>query len=476
METKVIKVNSYNNQTFLAKIMDANKRLARKNLPLINCELINEYSVKEYETIAVPYPPFAEEIPVSTHYFEYKLSSEFDQKNIAGVDVQFEGVIDLIDKNENSKVFKLANSNLFKYLNNCECDECHKSIGRNKYIVFSKVGKPVESRNDLVVLGTSCAKNYFPFDIVSYVGNVESFFEELEGENDSMGFGHKDSNFVNLKRLFRYVGCVTDDFKVYEKDGVTKTHVELLIKGKKDEGMVYVEPKIKWEDMEQWLISSYGDSTKLTTEFEFNIHSTLFELQTESNPELTFRQDIDMKYLGIACYSFIGAKKNHDKELERLAREKMYKAGCADDYFGNVGDKFEKELMFERVIGFEGYYGYTYFLFFRDEEGHVFKWSSSNGSYKCWSSISGNDGYCDYEVGKKYLIKGSIKDHSEYKGVKQTVITRCKVLKDECESHIFSEKEIRKILDSKKSEEPAESGVYEDPLEVFEMAPEVISA
>jgi hypothetical protein len=136
------------------------------------------------------------------------------------------------------------------------------------------------------------------------------------------------------------------------------------------------------------------------------------------------------------------AKKNHDKELERLAREKMYKAGCADDYFGNVGDKFEKELMFEKIIGFDGYYGYTYFVFFRDEEGHVFKWSTNKGTYQCWHKTNGRDAYLEYEVGKKYLIKGSVKEHSEYKGIKQTVITRCKVLKDEYETHVFNPKDI----------------------------------
>jgi hypothetical protein len=465
MENKVIRVVGQNHSTFVSKLADMNRRLSKKNLPLINAELIEEYDIDTVESTPVPYEPFAIDVPVRYHYFTYELSSEFDQKNIAGVDVQFEGVVDLIDKNENAKVFKLADSNLFKYLDNCQCDECHKSIGRNKYIVFSKSGKPVESRNDLVVLGTSCAKNYFPFDVVSYIGNVENFYEELfEDCDDSMGFGFHSDNYINTRRLFSLVGCVTDDFKVYTKDGGTKGDVELLIKGKKSKDFVYVEPKTKWEDMEQWLKAAYGEAKD---EFSTNVHGVMFDPYSE---ELKLRDDIDMKYLGIACYAFVGAKKAHDKELEKQARAKMYKDSVKDEWFGNVGDKFEKELMFEKIIGFEGYYGYTYFLFFRDEEGRVFKWSSSNGSYKCWSSISGNDGYCDYGVGKKYFIKGSIKDHSEYNGVKQTVITRCKVLKDEYKSHVFSEKEIRKILESKKSEEPAETGSYEDPLEVFEIA------
>ena len=462
MENKVIRVISQNNQTFLSRMKDMNKRLARKSLPLINFNLIEEYDLDSYEVIQVPYPPFAEEIPTRNHYFVYELSSEFDQKNISGVDVQFEGVIDLIEKNENAKVFKLADSNLFKYLKDCRCDECKKSIERSKYIVFSKAGKPVESREDLIVLGTSCAKNYFPFNVVDYIGNLETFYTELFEEcDDSMGFGHRDSNYVNIQTLFRYTAAVTDDFKVYEKDGITKGYVECLIKGKKNDNIVYTTPKTKWEDMAEWLKAAYGEPKD---EFSTNIYSVIFEPRTESNPELRFRSDINLKYLGIACYAFVGAKKAHDKELEKLAREKMYKDGCADGWFGNIGDKFEKELMFERIIGFDGYYGYTYFIFFRDEEGHVFKWSSANGNYHCWCKTNGKDGYCDYEVGKKYLIKGSIKDHSEYKGVKQTVITRCKVLKDECELHVFSQKEVVK-------EEPVkESNNFdEDVFDAFEI-------
>ena len=41
-----------------------------------------------------------------------------------------------------------------------------------------------------------------------------------------------------------------------------------------------------------------------------------------------------------------------------------------------------------------------------------------------------NFNWAEYEVGQKYLIKGTVKSHNEYKNVKQTVITRCKVLDD----------------------------------------------
>jgi hypothetical protein len=114
-----------------------------------------------------------------------------------------------------------------------------------------------------------------------------------------------------------------------------------------------------------------------------------------------------------------------------------------NEYWGDVGDKFEKELLLADTFGFDSAYGYCHVLTFRDTENHVFKWLTSNPTYHAWCKTNGKEGDCNYEVGKTYTIKGSIKKHEEYKGLKQTVITRCKVTKDEFESHVFSKKDVK---------------------------------
>jgi len=114
-------------------------------------------------------------------------------------------------------------------------------------------------------------------------------------------------------------------------------------------------------------------------------------------------------------------------------------------YFGNVGDKFEKELIFDKSFGYETDFGYNYIHIFHDSDNHVFKWSTGNGTYKTFCKYNGNEGHSEFETGKKYLIKGSIKSHSEYNGTRQTVITRCKVVGDEYESHVFNIKDVVKI-------------------------------
>lgn len=94
------------------------------------------------------------------------------------------------------------------------------------------------------------------------------------------------------------------------------------------------------------------------------------------------------------------------KESERLEKAKVA------DYFGNVGDKIEVEVTFTNYVEFETMFGWMGIYTFEDDEHHVFVWKTTSGM--------------NIQKGDKATIKATVKEHSEYKNVKQTVITRCK--------------------------------------------------
>lgn len=444
MENIVINIHEDNLAIFNEKLADLNSKFSKKGLPLINCsmEKTEMYHVDEWTKEKTPYTLY-----VAT------LSSDFNQTNLSGVDVEFEGVVSLIEKSENDKVYTFKNINYSSLLANCSCDKCHKKIGRNKYLVFSKVGKEVETRDDLVVLGTSCAKDYFPFSVESYFGFLESAFEELGSYDEFSGsFGGCSSHYHTLSAIYTATLATTDNLKCYEKEGVTKGNVLGWLNNLKMNKYeyyrdVYLFPSnpIPFEDVISWVKDMLDKSTEeLRSDFEINARSVFFKTLDDGTREM--RHEIHEKYMGIAVYAMFASKQNHDKMVaKKIAEEERAKANAEVTYFGNVGDKFEKEMIFEKMFGFETMYGYQYILLFRDEENHVFKWSTSNGSYKInIKSIKGkelngekitdacvfNGCFKDYEVGHKYLIKGSIKAHEEYRNVKQTVITRCKVVDD----------------------------------------------
>lgn len=85
------------------------------------------------------------------------------------------------------------------------------------------------------------------------------------------------------------------------------------------------------------------------------------------------------------------------------------------EYFGNVGDKVQLSLKLVKVGGYETQFGYTSVYTFEDSENHQFVWKTGCG--------------IDADRGSMITIKGSVKAHSEYKGIKQTELTRCKVIK-----------------------------------------------
>ena len=85
------------------------------------------------------------------------------------------------------------------------------------------------------------------------------------------------------------------------------------------------------------------------------------------------------------------------------------------EYVGEIGDRDVFELKIEKVIGLDGYYGHSSMHIMTDANGNTFVWNTATKTL---------------EVGTTYNLKGTIKDHKEYKGVKQTILTRCTIMKN----------------------------------------------
>ena len=460
MENIVINIHEDNLAIFNEKLADLNKKFAKKGLPLINCSMEQKemFHVDEWSKEKTPYTLY-----VAT------LSSDFNQTNLSGVDVEFEGVVSLVEGNENDKIFTFKNINYSSLIANCSCDKCHKKIGRNKYLVFSKVGKEVETRDDLVVLGTSCAKDYFPFSVESYFGFLESAFEELGSYDEFSGsLGGCSSHYHTLSAIYDATLACTSNLKFYEKEGVTKCNVLGWLNNLKMDKYThyrdaYPMPSnpIPFEDVISWIKDMY-DTDEFVSDFHTNARSVFFKTLDDGTREM--RNEINEKYMGIAVYAFFSAKQNHDKMVaKKIAEEERAKANAEVEYYGAVGDKFELTLTFDKSFGFEGAYGFTYIHLFHDDENHLFKWSSSNGTYKVEYDKTADFGgveHCEFEVGHKYLMKGTVKAHNEYKNVKQTVITRCKVLDD------FINRKVE-VKENLKGDTVARVVEYEDPFDTF---------
>lgn len=82
---------------------------------------------------------------------------------------------------------------------------------------------------------------------------------------------------------------------------------------------------------------------------------------------------------------------------------------------------------YEKSYQWQTHY-HTIFIM-EDAEGQQYKWDTTG--YLAAEPIIDDEGTVDYQVpdvGDKFILKGTVKDFSEYKGTPQVVLTRCKCL------------------------------------------------
>ncbi len=97
------------------------------------------------------------------------------------------------------------------------------------------------------------------------------------------------------------------------------------------------------------------------------------------------------------------------------------------NYVGTVGDKISVEVKLVNLVEYTdykfSYYGTAQFIYImEDAEGNVLTWKSTSSPV-----IFKDDEVEVIRKGDILSVTGKIKEHSEYKGVKQTVLTRCKI-------------------------------------------------
>lgn len=83
------------------------------------------------------------------------------------------------------------------------------------------------------------------------------------------------------------------------------------------------------------------------------------------------------------------------------------------EFQGTVKDKLTQTLKVTRTFGYQTDYGWTYGYEFIDRTGNVYVWKASKDH--------------SLEVDTCYKLTGTVKAHDEFRGSKQTILTRCKV-------------------------------------------------
>lgn len=323
-----------------------------------------------------------------------------------------------IDHTDEGNIIRNVNNNISVperyYTSDCYCEHCKTDRNRNQTeIIHNTV------TGEFMQVGKACVKEYIGgLDASTIAQWIEMFDSVIKGES------HTGGGYQNYRELYTYIryavetikhfGYVKkyDEFGDYNKNNTTSRVCDFIYNYNR---MVHCNPYdrnvIELMDSVGFNVDSKEtiETADKVIEFCKNIEET--NEYTHNIHILANSDYFNGKFTGYVV-SMVAL---YNREVERIAKEYARQEQAnkekASDYVGNIGDRIEiKAVTATTISSFETAYGITYINKFVDENGNVYMWFGNKAVDEGITSV-----------------KGTIKEHKEYKGVKQTILTRCKV-------------------------------------------------
>lgn len=280
------------------------------------------------------------------------------------------------------------------------CEHCNRIRSRkDTYIVYNT------DTDEYKQVGKSCLMEYTNGLDAKLVSNFEQYFHEVEelsfgsygGYTEPMYNVHKV--LLNAVRFVNKYGYVKELSLEDARNGVKTTRdlVRDIICSKKGDESVFSDEEHQFVNN---LIEYYKNQDG-NNNYVSNLNTII------RNEFTTF------KFFNTLISSIPSYQKYLVKEEEKRIRfENRFKEESKSEYVGEVGKRVQIEIAHHSVVySFETVYGWTYINKFVDADGNIIIWKTSRS---------------DFEDCTKLV--GTVKEQKEYRNIKQTVLTRCKVV------------------------------------------------
>jgi len=310
-----------------------------------------------------------------------------------------------------------------------KCDHC--GVNRFRSVTFICENESGELRQ----VGRSCLKDYTGIDpsLAALWASVTDLFPNGMDCSVEAWEEHKPAQMFNVRKVLA-LACESIERFGYRKSSENSSTKERVI------AEIHAEPSEEAyksaDSIINWM-AERKEKTKMEDEFyhelyekyaaedslydedywrEYRVVSQAWDAVSDLERNCIPLIDsgyCKMMHMGRLVYLPIAHKVFLErKEREKAKAEAREKALATSKHIGEVGQRItvtaEKA---ELVTSWENFYGTTWLYRFTDPEGNIFIWYASRP--------------IEYTNGMK--IRGTIKDHSEYDGIKQTVMTRCAV-------------------------------------------------
>lgn len=299
------------------------------------------------------------------------------------------------------------------YSTDAICEHCNsKRYRKDTYIVMS------EEIGEFKQVGKSCLNDFTNGLSAEAVAHYISLFDELiQGETP---WGGSFERYYKTETILRYAAETIKHFGyVRTQDSGRSTADRSFDYYCVDYGGGWMTEKVRKELRKEMEAVGFNPNSADTIQLVADALTWITSQEESNNYIHNLKTACNLEYvsgrnLGILVSLF----PTYDRELEYQAelreRERKRAAEKAKEvnsqHIGNVGDRITVNIDSIRCLtSWETQWGITRIYKLVDDKGNVFTWKTSK--------------YLDDEV---KVIKGTVKEHTEYRGIKQTELTKCK--------------------------------------------------
>lgn len=310
------------------------------------------------------------------------------------------------------------------------CEHCN-SNRRRKITYLIKL----YDEEKIIQVGRTCMKEYTSIYNINSVLSMYDLLEDLEEQICRDPFGAEREEFFNntidvlllIKNEVEKNGYISNSKamlsnnliptskviynEIYNEHGIEKVREKKQYDKDTIKALKVIEEKINYiinYDYEKYIISEkYSDkldSEEKKIKFRDSFNFKLFEAVSNKYCKLNAIPVLSAFFMS---YDILVETK---EKIDLREKNAFY-----SEYYGSIKEKIEVDVELKKINSFESFYGYnnTNYIYTFKKDNYTFTWITSKD--------------LDIEIGEKINLKGTIKEHKEFNGIKQTVLTRCKI-------------------------------------------------
>jgi len=398
-----------------AKINKLNKKALK-----LHCEPITLNILESFEKI-----PTSNNDELNDYYNRNNITTLHHKVTLSGIAPVIQGweLIASCETKENGTLIKTIPGKVYppEYRELLICEHCNSDRRRKYTFIVKNI-----HTNEFKMVGKSCLKDFLGHvDPNFYAQYLEIINVSDQSEFDGIPTGALS---FDIQRYCNIVAAVirekgfTSKAKASEQEGVLPTSD--------------IAEKIITDIVGKYTIDITDGDKEITEKAltwiknmpEYNLNDYMYSIHL-----LAQEKSIKPKDFGFVASIIPAYLRTIEKEIIAEKKATQQKEKSISNYIGTPGEKIQLELTYISSASYEfqisAWNSTTNWIHkFLDNNGNIFIWKTAKhiGEFvngKNWLDRTA----IDINSGHNLKLKGTIKDHSEFRGEKQTVLTRCKI-------------------------------------------------